>query len=91
MVSRRHDWTAAEALEMCKSMEELKTKGHCAGDINRILMRQVGAAGEAAGARRRRLKSIKNVCRKGAAFWSEKQQKVQVGKHSKLKRGWGAE
>ena len=85
MERRRHDWSAAEGVDICNFVQELKAEGTDAKEVNRALLRKFG--GLTSGAKGKRIRSLKAVCKKGLAHWKAKLKKVQVGKHGPHKKG----
>ena len=63
----------------------LQAGGTDATEVNKYLLKH--CTGSTREGKEKRLRSLKNVLKKGVAFWKERQSRVQVGKHSLNKRG----
>ena len=63
----------------------MQAGGTNAAEVNKYIQRHC-SAGTLAG-KRRKLRSLKEVLKKGMKFWKGRQSRVQVGKHSLRKRG----
>ena len=63
----------------------LRAEGAGAAEVNRVILRKM--AGATPGAKGKRVRSLQAVWKKGPTFWKERLKKVQVGKHSKNKKG----
>ena len=87
MERRRQDWSAAEGVDICDLVQKLKAENATAAEVNRCLLEKMGGLHGGAAARCKRVRSLQAVWKKGATFWKERLKKVQVGKHSKNKKG----
>ena len=86
MERRRHDCSAAEGVELCKKVLDLQAGGTDAAEVNKYLLKHCGSLGTG-GSKAKTLRSLKNVLKKGMKFWKDRLERVQVGKHGKLKKG----
>ena len=64
MERRRHDWSAHQAVEFCQFVEALRAGGADRAEVNRALLRRMSGYG-GTGAKSARLRSIKEMLRKG--------------------------
>ena len=85
MERRRKDWSAAEGVEICKKVLDLQAGGTDAAEVNKYLLKHCRATANLG--KRRGLESVKNVLKKGLKFWTDRQKRVQVGKHGLRKKG----
>ena len=85
MERRRQDCSAAEGVDLCQKVLDMQAGGTDAAEVNKYLLKH--CSGSTAGAKAKRLRSLKNVIKKGVAFWRARLQRVQVGKRGLKKRG----
>ena len=86
MERRRQDCSAAEGVELCQKVLELRAGGADAVEVNKYLLKHCCTGINAEG-KQRRLRSLKNIVKKGTTFWKARQLQVQVGKHGLRKKG----
>ena len=85
MERRRQDCSAAEGVDLCKKVLDMQAAGTDATAVNQYLLKH--CSGSTPEGKAKRLRSLKNILKKGMAFWRGRQEKVQVGKRGLQKRG----
>ena len=85
MERRRKDWSAAEGVDICKKVLDLQAGGTDAAEVNKYLLKHCTATTNLG--KQKKLRSVKNVLKKGMKFWTDRLEQVQVGKHGLRKKG----
>ena len=72
-------------MDICKKVLDLQAGGTDAAEVNKYLLKHCTATTNLG--KQKKLRSVKNVLKKGMKFWTDRLEQVQVGKHGLRKKG----